>query len=79
MNQAHPRPLGSSDRTSASAGEAQPPSPATMIDVQDVSKSFLAKGSSPVHALKTVSVAIRDNEFFTLLGPSAAARRPCFA
>jgi len=74
MNQAHPRPLGSSDRTSASAGEAQPPSPATMIDVQDVSKSFLAKGSSPVHALKTVSVAIRDNEFFTLLGPSGCGK-----
>ena len=45
-----------------------------MIDVQGVSKSFLAKGSTPVHALKSVSVAIRDNEFFTLLGPSGCGK-----
>src|SRR6476660_7737102 len=75
MNQAHPRPVGDIDRTAAASGEhLEPASTPTMIDVQEVSKSFLAKGSTPVHALKSVSVAIRDNEFFTLLGPSGCGK-----
>jgi hypothetical protein len=69
MNQAHPQPIGGIDRTAAAA-DGRLESPVAMIDVRDVSKSFSAKGSTPVHALKSVSVAIRDNEFFTLLGPS---------
>ena len=75
MNQAHPRPVGDIDRTAALADERlEPTSTLAMIDVQEVSKSFLAKGSTPVHALKSVSVAIRDNEFFTLLGPSGCGK-----
>jgi hypothetical protein len=48
MNQAHPRPVGDIDRTAASTGESlEPASTLAMIDVQEVSKSFLAKGSTP--------------------------------
>jgi hypothetical protein len=68
MNQAHPQPIGGIDRTAPADGRLE--SPLAMIDVRDVSKSFSARGSTPVHALKSASVAIRDNQFFTLLGPS---------
>jgi len=43
------------------------------IDVRDVSKVFGA-GADAVHALDQVSVAIRGNEFFTLLGPSGCGK-----
>jgi len=74
MNQAHPRPVGGIDRTASAGERVELVSAPAMIDVQEVSKSFLAKGSTPVHALKSVSVAIRDNEFFTLLGPSGCGK-----
>jgi spermidine/putrescine transport system ATP-binding protein len=73
MNQAHPQPIGGIDRTAAPA-DGRLESPLAMIDVRDVSKSFSTKGSTPVHALKSVSVAICDNEFFTLLGPSGCGK-----
>lgn len=47
---------------------------ATMINVRGVSKSFAAKSSAAVHALKAVDVTISDSEFFTLLGPSGCGK-----
>ena len=43
------------------------------IDVREVSKVFGA-GADAVHALDRVTVAIRGNEFFTLLGPSGCGK-----
>jgi spermidine/putrescine transport system ATP-binding protein len=71
MIEAHPWPVGGINRTDASAGLVSEP---TMIDVQGVSKSFVAKDVGTVHALKAVSVQIGDNEFFTLLGPSGCGK-----
>jgi spermidine/putrescine transport system ATP-binding protein len=44
-----------------------------MIDVQNITKTFGA-GEAAVHALKDVTVTIRQNEFFTLLGPSGCGK-----
>jgi spermidine/putrescine transport system ATP-binding protein len=46
----------------------------SMIDIQNVSKSFATKANGVVSALNTVSIAIEDNEFFTLLGPSGCGK-----
>jgi spermidine/putrescine transport system ATP-binding protein len=45
-----------------------------MIDVRGVSKSFQTKDLGVVHALNTIDLAIRGNEFFTLLGPSGCGK-----
>jgi spermidine/putrescine transport system ATP-binding protein len=47
----------------------------SMIDVQDVSKSFASPNSTEVvYALDKVDLQIADNEFFTLLGPSGCGK-----
>jgi spermidine/putrescine transport system ATP-binding protein len=47
----------------------------SMIDVQDVSKSFASPNSAEVvYALDKVGLQIADNEFFTLLGPSGCGK-----
>lgn len=46
----------------------------SMIDIVDVSKSFLTRAAGLVTALNTVNLSIRDNEFFTLLGPSGCGK-----
>jgi spermidine/putrescine transport system ATP-binding protein len=46
----------------------------TAIDVRGVSKIFQGAGQDRVAALDTVSVAILENEFFTLLGPSGCGK-----
>ena len=43
------------------------------IEVQGVTKLF-GTGADPVVALDDASVAIRRNEFFTLLGPSGCGK-----
>jgi spermidine/putrescine transport system ATP-binding protein len=53
---------------SASAAEAP------MIRVAGASKSFVTKDLGTVTALKTVSIEIGANEFFTLLGPSGCGK-----
>jgi spermidine/putrescine transport system ATP-binding protein len=45
-----------------------------MIEIQGVSKSFAVKGGNDIEALKSVSLSIGDNEFFTLLGPSGCGK-----
>ena len=45
-----------------------------MIEVEAVSKSFPVKGGKDIDALRSVSVSIGDNEFFTLLGPSGCGK-----
>jgi ABC-type glutathione transport system ATPase component len=52
------------------AGEFCP----TVIDVQNVTKSFLTKDMGRIDALQRVSLAIGGNEFFTLLGPSGCGK-----
>ena len=44
------------------------------IDIQNVSKIFGANSEQEVRALDDVSVAILQNEFFTLLGPSGCGK-----
>ncbi|MGA1696779.1 MAG: ATP-binding cassette domain-containing protein, partial [Arenicellales bacterium] len=44
------------------------------IDIQHVSKIFGAQSDQEVRALDDVSVAILQNEFFTLLGPSGCGK-----
>ena len=44
------------------------------IDIRTVTKIFDAETSRPVTALDNVSLAIEDNEFFTLLGPSGCGK-----
>jgi spermidine/putrescine transport system ATP-binding protein len=43
------------------------------IEIRGVSKVF-GTGDAQVAALRAVSLSIRENEFFTLLGLRAAAR-----
>ena len=45
-----------------------------MIAVESVSKSFPVKGGPDVEAVRSVSLTIGDNEFFTLLGPSGCGK-----
>ena len=46
--------------------------PAFAVEVRGLEKSF--PGDPPAHALRGVSLAVRDNEFFTLLGPSGCGK-----
>ena len=46
----------------------------TAVDVREVSKVFRGSGQDEVRALDGVSVAIGENEFFTLLGPSGCGK-----
>ena len=46
-----------------------------MIEIQDVTKVF-GSGEGAFRALDEVSVTIRENEFFTLLGPSGSHPGP---
>jgi spermidine/putrescine transport system ATP-binding protein len=62
--------------TDARPGGAGPQvsSPADVaIELRSVSKVF-GRGETAVHALDDVSIAIRANEFFTLLGPSGCGK-----
>ncbi|WP_269504990.1 ABC transporter ATP-binding protein [Burkholderia sp. IMCC1007] len=45
-----------------------------IIDVRDVHKIYQGDGTSAAHALKGVTVSIKDNEFFTLIGPSGCGK-----
>ncbi|AVO38916.1 ABC transporter ATP-binding protein [Pukyongiella litopenaei] len=45
----------------------------TAVSVRAVTKTF-GQGAAAVHALKSVSIDIRENEFFTLLGPSGCGK-----
>ncbi len=45
----------------------------TAVSVRVVTKTF-GQGATAVHALKSVSIDIRENEFFTLLGPSGCGK-----
>ena len=45
-----------------------------MIAVESVSKSFPVNGGPDVEAVRSVSLTIGDNEFFTLLGPSGCGK-----
>jgi spermidine/putrescine transport system ATP-binding protein len=55
-----------------SVREAGAPAHETAIEVDRISKIF--RGADEVRALDDVSVAIRRNEFFTLLGPSGCGK-----
>jgi len=59
--------------TAASAAErtASAPAATVAVDCRDLVKTF---GAGAVRALDGVSVAIRPNEFFTLLGPSGCGK-----
>jgi spermidine/putrescine transport system ATP-binding protein len=46
----------------------------TAIDIQRVSKIYNPGSAQALQALDTVSLAIHDNEFFTLLGPSGCGK-----
>jgi spermidine/putrescine transport system ATP-binding protein len=46
----------------------------TAIDVRGVTRIFKGSGQDDVRALDDVSVAIGENEFFTLLGPSGCGK-----
>ena len=46
---------------------------AAAVEAKGVSKVFGA-GQDSVRALDSVSVTIRENEFFTLLGPSGCGK-----
>lgn len=73
-------PLGKtnpSPRAGIKVGSRVPDQPGKdAIEVRGVRKVFGA-GENAVTALDTISVSIRENEFFTLLGLPAAARRHC--
>ena len=45
-----------------------------MIDVQNVTKSFVTRDMGRIDALQRVSLVIGGNEFFTLLGPSGCGK-----
>jgi spermidine/putrescine transport system ATP-binding protein len=45
-----------------------------VIDVQNVTKSFVTKDMGRIDALQRVSLVIGGNEFFTLLGPSGCGK-----
>ena len=44
------------------------------VAIRSLEKVYAAGTTNAVHALKGVSLAIRDNEFFTLLGPSGCGK-----
>ena len=44
------------------------------VAISSLEKVYAAGAASAVHALRGVSLAIRDNEFFTLLGPSGCGK-----
>ena len=46
----------------------------TAINIHGVSKIYNPASPQAVQALDTVSLAIHDNEFFTLLGPSGCGK-----
>ena len=45
------------------------------IEIQNVLKVY--KGDTDVYALNDVSLMIKQNEFFTLLGPSGCGKPHC--
>ena len=46
----------------------------TAIEAKNVTRVFQGAGVDSVKALDNVSVSIRENEFFTLLGPSCCGK-----
>ena len=62
------RPAGNATATPGTPGASEP-----AIAIERVSKIF-GTGAEAVHAVDDVSIAIRKNEFFTLLGPSGCGK-----
>ena len=46
----------------------------TMVEVQNLKKSFKRKDGTPVHAVNGVSLTINKGEIFSLLGPNGAGK-----
>jgi NitT/TauT family transport system ATP-binding protein len=59
-------------KSSRAGGPARPMPPGTRIAVNDVGKVY--GGKSPVVALESVSLDIKDNEFVCLVGPSGCGK-----
>ncbi|UFU07005.1 ABC transporter ATP-binding protein [Ruania halotolerans] len=45
-----------------------------MIEIRELTKTFIGQDGSSVHALGGVDLTIRDNEFVTVLGPSGCGK-----
>ena len=47
------------------------------IVCDNISKTFIQKGTQMVPVLEKVSLEVRDQEFLVILGPGSAAKLPC--
>lgn len=45
-----------------------------MVEVKGLGKTFMRKDSTPIHAVKGVSLSIHKGEIFSLLGPNGAGK-----
>ena len=46
----------------------------SIIEIQGVTKRFVSRNGDVVHALDSVDLSVRENEFLTLLGPSGCGK-----
>lgn len=46
----------------------------TRVEIVDVGKSYGGQGSTPVHALESISLTIEEGEFVSILGPSGCGK-----
>ena len=46
-----------------------------MIEITDLHKTYVSDGT-PFRAVDRISLKVPEGSFYTLLGPSGAARRP---
>ena len=46
------------------------------IVCENISKTFIQKGTQQVHVLEDVSVSVKENEFVVILGPGQSGRAP---